>query len=91
MNQISTSSELIAKDFQSKAKEVATQRDTQKKEHEAMVQKLERDHEIRLQTMNEEVRREVAKKDEEKELLLDALQTEKIRGEKLKKMLQKYT
>ncbi len=91
MDQISRSSELIAKDFQYKAKEIATQREAQKKEHEALVEKLEREHEIRLQTMNEDVRREIAKKDEEKELLLDALQTEKIRGEKLKKMLQKYT
>lgn len=40
--------------------------------------------------MNDEVRREISKLDEEKDILLDAIQTEKIKSNKLKKILQKY-
>jgi hypothetical protein len=90
MRELVDGNEVIASDLKNKMNDLVAARERSQREGEMLLLRMEEDHEARLSQMNEEVRGEVAKRDEEKDLLLDAIQTEKVRQAKLKKMLQKY-
>jgi uncharacterized phage infection (PIP) family protein YhgE len=91
MRELVEGNELIASDLKNKMNDLTAERERSQREGEMLLLRMEEDHEERLHQINEEVRGEVAKRDEEKDLLLDAIQTEKVRQAKLKKMLQKYS
>jgi hypothetical protein len=91
MREMADATDVIATDLKNKASELAAERERCQREDEALLLKMEEDHESRLHQMNEEVRAEVARREEEKDLLSDAIQTEKVRHTKLRKMLQKYS
>lgn len=91
MRELVDGNEVIASDLKNQMNDLMAARERSQREGEMLLLRMEEDHEARLNQMNEEVRGEVAKRDEEKDLLLDALQTEKVRQTKLKKMLQKYS
>ncbi|CAE7612031.1 unnamed protein product, partial [Symbiodinium microadriaticum] len=52
---------------------------------------LEKAHEDRLNAINAEVKHDLARKDEELDTLRDAVQTEKVKLAKLKKLLSRYS
>lgn len=90
MKELIDVNEVIAIDLKNKMNEYIAERERNQRESETHLVKMEDDHEQKLNQMNETVRQELAKRDEERDVLQDALQTEKVRYNKLKKMLQKY-
>lgn len=90
MKELVNVNDVLAIDLKNMMNDFITEREKNKRENERQLVKMEEEHEMTLNHMNETVRNEVAKRDEEKDVLLDALQTEKVRYNKLKKMLQKY-
>jgi hypothetical protein len=91
MREMTDASDVIATDLKNRVSDLIAERERSEREDEALLMKMEEDHEQRLHQMNEAVRAEVAKREDEKELLSDAIQTERVRSSKLKKMLLKYS
>lgn len=60
------------------------------KKHDAELQELEEKHEASLNELNAEVKQDVMRKDDELDCLRDAVQSEKVKMERLKKLLAKY-
>jgi DNA anti-recombination protein RmuC len=67
---------------------VALERES--KQFRASLQALEKAHDDRLNAINAEVKHDLARKDEELDTMRDAVQTEKVKLAKLKKLLSRY-
>jgi len=59
-------------------------------ENEACMTELHEKHEEELNRLDKEVKRDVARKEEQLEVLRDALQTEKVKLAKIEKLLKQY-
>lgn len=78
------------KSLREKASESRMALERERKQFQASLQSLEKAHDDRLNAINAEVKHDLARKDEELDLLRDAVQTEKVKLAKLKKLLSRY-